>query len=180
MKQLRFGFIRQKTVSHSLSALYVLFCKLQPCLRVSFTEGRLLSSHTAIKRRWWSIAVMVVFLEVSPVITQDLWTSARVTIGFLVTSFAKAVLLRFAKFSQTASSLGVLVVPDLLPGSQALEELRLFQISSTSELWSLLGSWGLSLQKRALRVTQKWLFSSPDLCLETVPSLQTVPLWLGF
>lgn len=74
---------------------------------------------------------MVVFLEVSPIITQDLWTSARVTIVFLVTSFAKAILLRFAKFSQTASSLGVLVVPDLLPGSQALEELRLFQTSST-------------------------------------------------
>lgn len=80
-KQLRFGFIRQMTVSYSLSALYVLFCKLQPCLHVSFTEGRLLSSHTAIKRRWWSVAVMVVFLEVCPVITQDLWTSARVTSG---------------------------------------------------------------------------------------------------
>ena len=35
---------------------------------------------------------MVVLLEVSP--TQNLWSSARVTIGFLVTSLTKALLLR--------------------------------------------------------------------------------------
>ena len=34
---------------------------------------------------------MVVLLEVSPISTQDLWSSARVTIGFLVTCLIKAL-----------------------------------------------------------------------------------------
>ena len=37
---------------------------------------------------------MFVLLEVSPISTQDLWSSVRVTIGFLVTSLTKALLLR--------------------------------------------------------------------------------------
>ena len=37
---------------------------------------------------------MVVFLEISPISTEELWSSVRVTIGFLVTSLTKALLPR--------------------------------------------------------------------------------------
>ena len=51
-KQLNLGFIRpENLVSHSLRVLYALFCKLQACFHVSFTEERLLSGHSAIKPR---------------------------------------------------------------------------------------------------------------------------------
>ena len=36
--------------------------------------------------------MMVVLLEVSPVSTQDLWSSARVIIGYLGTSLTKALI----------------------------------------------------------------------------------------
>jgi hypothetical protein len=35
---------------------------------------------------------MVVLLEGSPISTEELWSSVRVTIGFLVTSLTKALL----------------------------------------------------------------------------------------
>ena len=41
---------------------------------------------------WWSAAEMVVLLEGSPISTEELWSSVRVTIGFLVTSLTKALL----------------------------------------------------------------------------------------
>ena len=47
---------------------------------------------------------MVVLLEVSPISTRDLRSSARVTIGFLVTSLTKALLSSIVQFGQTASS----------------------------------------------------------------------------
>ena len=46
---------------------------------------------------------MVLLLEGSPISTQKLWSSVRVTIGFLVTSLTKALLLRLL-FGQAASS----------------------------------------------------------------------------
>ena len=47
---------------------------------------------------------MVVLLEVSPISTQDLSSSARVAIRFLVTSLTKALLPPIAQFGQEASS----------------------------------------------------------------------------
>ena len=43
---------------------------------------------------------MLVLLEGSPISTEDLWSSVRVTLGFLVTSLTKAL----AQFGQVASS----------------------------------------------------------------------------
>ena len=50
--------------------------------RVSFTEERLLSGHSAIKPGSVSVAVIVVHLDGSPISRQDLWSSARATIWF--------------------------------------------------------------------------------------------------
>ena len=41
---------------------------------------------------WWSAAEMVVLLEGSPIFTEELWSSVRVTIGFFVTSLTEAFL----------------------------------------------------------------------------------------
>ena len=43
---------------------------------------------------WWSAAEMVSLLEVSPIPTEELWSSVRVTFGSLVTSMTKALLPR--------------------------------------------------------------------------------------
>ena len=51
---------------------------------------------------WWSAAEMVVLLECSHNSTEELWSSVRVTIGFLVTSLTKALLPRL--FGWAASS----------------------------------------------------------------------------
>ena len=42
----------------------------------------------------WSAAEMVVLLEGSPISTEELWSSVRVTIRFLVTFLTKALLPR--------------------------------------------------------------------------------------
>ena len=43
---------------------------------------------------WWSAAEMVVLLDGSPISTEELWNSVRVTIVFLVTSLTNALLPR--------------------------------------------------------------------------------------
>ena len=56
---------------------------------------------------------MVVLLEVSPASTQDLWSSARVTIGFLVT---KALVLRLLSLVGVRPGVGrVPVVSNFFP-----------------------------------------------------------------
>jgi hypothetical protein len=57
-----------------------------------FTEEWLLSGHSTIRPDWWSAAEMVVLLECSPISTEELWSSVRVTIWFLVISLTKALL----------------------------------------------------------------------------------------
>ena len=42
---------------------------------------------------------MVVLLEVSPISTEELWSSVRVTIRFLVTSLTKALLPRLLRLA---------------------------------------------------------------------------------
>jgi hypothetical protein len=60
---------------------------------------------------WWSAAEMVVLLEVYPISTDELWSSVRVTISFLVTYLTKALHPRLLSLA----SLGrVLVVPNFL------------------------------------------------------------------
>ena len=54
---------------------------------------------------------MVVLLEGSPIATEELWSSVRVTIGFLVTSPTKALLPRLLILAGRSAL--VLVVPNL-------------------------------------------------------------------
>jgi hypothetical protein len=59
---------------------------------------------------WWSAAEMVVFLEGSSIFTENLWSSFRVTIGFLVTSLTKALLPRLLRLAGRPALGRVLVV----------------------------------------------------------------------
>ena len=55
---------------------------------------------------------MIVLLEGSPISTEELWSSVRVTIGFLLTSFTKALLLRLLSLAGRPALGRVLVVPN--------------------------------------------------------------------
>ena len=55
---------------------------------------------------------MVVLLEGSPISTEELWSSVRVTIGFLVTSLTKVLLLRLLNLAWWPALGRVLVVPN--------------------------------------------------------------------
>lgn len=55
---------------------------------------------------------MVALLELCPIPTQDLWSSVRVTLGFLVTSLSKALLHRLLSFAAWPALGRVLVVPN--------------------------------------------------------------------
>lgn len=62
---------------------------------------------------WWGAAAMVDLLDLSPVSTQDLWSSARVIFGFLVTSLTKALLPQlFSLAGRPALGRRVLVDPN--------------------------------------------------------------------
>ena len=61
---------------------------------------------------WWIAAEMVVLLEGSPLSTEELWSSDRVTIGFLVTSLTKALLPRLLSLDGRPALGRVLVVPN--------------------------------------------------------------------
>jgi hypothetical protein len=54
----------------------------------------LLRSGFHLATDWWSAAKMVVLLEGSPISTEEIWSSVRVTIRFLFTSLTKALLPR--------------------------------------------------------------------------------------
>ena len=53
---------------------------------------------------------MVVLLEGSPISTEELWSSVRITIGFLVTSMTKALLTRLLSLARWADVGRVLVI----------------------------------------------------------------------
>ena len=55
---------------------------------------------------------MVVLLEGSPISTGELWSSVRVTIGFLVTSLTKTLLPRLLSLAGRPALGRVLVVPN--------------------------------------------------------------------
>ena len=55
---------------------------------------------------------MVVLLEDSPISTEKLWSSVRVTIGFLVTSLTKTLLSRLLSLAGRPALGRVLVVPN--------------------------------------------------------------------
>ena len=55
---------------------------------------------------------MVVLLEGSPIATEELWSSVKVTIRFLVTSLTKALLPRLLSLAGWPALGRVLVVPN--------------------------------------------------------------------
>jgi hypothetical protein len=55
---------------------------------------------------------MVALLECSPISTEELWSSVRVTIGFMVTSLTKALLPRLLHLYGRTALGRVLVVPN--------------------------------------------------------------------
>ena len=55
---------------------------------------------------------MFVLLEGSPISTEELWSSVRVTIRFLVTSLTKALLTRFFSLAGQPALGRVFVVPN--------------------------------------------------------------------
>ena len=58
-------------------------------------------------------AEMVILLEGSPISTEELWSSVRVTIGFLVTSLTKALLPQLLSLVGWPGLGRVLVVPNV-------------------------------------------------------------------
>lgn len=55
---------------------------------MSCSEEKFLSGHChKVQIGEWSVTVMVDLLQVSPIPTHDVWSSVRVIIKFLVTSF---------------------------------------------------------------------------------------------
>ena len=71
-----------------------------------------LRSQVPIFAQTKSSAVMVGLVELSPISTQDLWSSARVTIRFLVTSLTKALLPWLLSWARRPDLGGALVVPN--------------------------------------------------------------------
>ena len=96
---------------------------------------------------WWSAAEMVVLLEYSSVSTEELWSSVRMTIGFLVPSMTKA-LPHIAQFGQVASS------------RKSLGGSKLLQFKNDGG-HCVLGD---------LHDAKMFWYTSPDLCLATILS----------
>jgi hypothetical protein len=91
---------------------------------------------------------MVVLLEGFPISTEELWSSVRVTIGFLVTSLTKALLPRLLSFTWWPALGRVLVVPDFF-------HLRMMEATVFLEPFN---------------AAEMCWFPSPDLCLNTILS----------
>ena len=91
---------------------------------------------------------MVVLLEGSPISTEELWSSVRVTIGFLVTSLTKALLPRLLSLAGRPALGRVLVVPNFF-------HLRMMEATVILETFN---------------VADIFWFLSPDLCLDTIVS----------
>ena len=94
---------------------------------------------------------MVVLLEGSPIFTEELWSSVRVTLGFLVTSLTKALLPRLLSLAQQPALGRVLVVPNFY-------HLRMMEATV------FLGTFNAA---------DIFCYPSPDLCLDTILSLNS-------
>ena len=88
---------------------------------------------------------MIVLLEGSPVSTEELWSSDRVTIGFLVHSLTKALLHQLLNFARRPGLGRFLVVPNFF-------HLRMMVFLGTFNNGDIF-----------------W-YPSPDLCLDTIRS----------
>ena len=80
-------FIRPETlVSHLRESLGVFFVNSKRAVMCLLLRRGFCLVTLLYRPDWWSAAEMVVLLEGSPISTEELWSSVRVTIGFLVTS----------------------------------------------------------------------------------------------
>jgi hypothetical protein len=91
---------------------------------------------------------MVVLLEGSPISTEELWRSDRVTIGFLVASLIKALLPRLLNLAGRPALRRVLMVPNSF-------HLRLMEATV------FLGNFNAA---------EMFWYPFPDLCLDTILS----------
>ena len=85
------------------------------------------------------------------VLLEELWSSVRVTIGFLVTSLTKAILPRLLSLAGQPALGRVLVVPNFF-------QLRMME--ATVFLWTF-------------NAAEMFWYPSPDLCLDTILSLSS-------
>ena len=95
---------------------------------------------------WWSATEMVVLLEDSPISTEELQSSVRVTIGFLVTSLTKALLPRLLSLAGRPALGRFLVVPNFF-------HLRIMEAT---------------VFLRTFNTADIFWYPSPDLCLYTI------------
>ena len=91
---------------------------------------------------------MVVLLEGSPISTEKLWSSVRVTIGFLVTSLTKALLYRMLSLAVRPALGRVLVLPNFFHLRMIEATVFLGTFNAADIFW----------------------YPSPDLCLDTILS----------
>ena len=90
---------------------------------------------------------MVVLLEDSPISTEELWSSVRVTISCLVTSLTKALLPDYSVW----------------PGGQLSEE-------SVIPNFFILGMMETTVFLGTFNAAEMFWYPSPDLCLDTILS----------
>ena len=91
---------------------------------------------------------MVVLLEGSPISTEELWSSVRVTIGFLIPSLTKALLPQLLSLAGWPTLGRALVIPNLF-------HLRMMEATV------FLGTFN---------AVEMFWYPSPDLCLNTILS----------
>ena len=91
---------------------------------------------------------MVVFLEGSPISTEEFQSSLRVTIGFLVTFLIKALLPKLLSLSGRPAQLRVLVVPNFFHLRMIEATVFLGNVNAAEIFW----------------------YPSPDLCLDIILS----------
>ncbi len=100
-KKFYLGLIRpENLICHHLGVLQVFFSKLHAGFHVSCTEERLPVGPLCHKApNWWRAAMMVDFLQLSPISRMHLWSSATVIFGSHQGSSPP-----IAQFGRTASS----------------------------------------------------------------------------
>ena len=91
---------------------------------------------------------MVVLLDVSPISTEELWSSVRVTIGILVTSLTTALLPQMYSLAERSARGRALVVPNFFHLRMMEATVSLGTFNAAETVW----------------------YYSPDLCLDTILS----------
>ena len=127
------------------------FGKLQAGCDVPFTKEGLPSGHSTIRPDCWSAAWMVDLLKGSPISTRVRWSSVRETLGFLLTSLAKAHLPRLLSLAGRPGLGSFLVVPNFF-------HLRMMVAAV------LFGTY---------KAAEIFPYPSPDLCLDTILFLRS-------